>query len=117
LPHACDPGPRAWHPWTASTWRFATCTRSRTASTASGISFRGRSSRKDLYPDRAALVRAILRAHVAVATATFVAWFSLAAVSWRRLSRTLPGSFSRLHRLAGRLTFAGECFVAFSPAR
>ena len=45
--------------------------------------------------------------HLAVAIPTFVAWCILAAVSWRRFSRVLPGTFSARHRRWGQITHAG----------
>ena len=50
---------------------------------------------------------ALFAVHLAVAVPTFIAWCALAALSWRRFPRVLPGSFTPRHRLWGRLTFAG----------
>ena len=47
--------------------------------------------------------------HLAVAIPTFVIWCSLAVLSWRRFSRTLPGPFGRTHRRWGKLAFVGLC--------
>ena len=47
--------------------------------------------------------------HLAVAVPTFVLWCGLAAMSWRRFTRTLPGPFGRRHRLWGKLAFVGLC--------
>jgi len=67
-------------------------------------------------PSRAALVGAILQIHVAMATSTLIAWIALAATSWRRFHRSLPGDFSRLHRRLGRATFAGVCMLSLTGA-
>jgi hypothetical protein len=56
-----------------------------------------------------ATVRVTFLVHLAVAVPTFVVWCGLATLSWRRYSRTLPGSFGRIHRLWGRLVLAGLC--------
>ena len=45
--------------------------------------------------------------HLVVAFATAIAWSTLVVLSWRRFTRTLPGSFGRLHRRSGGLTFIG----------
>ncbi len=47
--------------------------------------------------------------HLAVAVPTFILWCVLAALSWRRFSRTLPGPFGRKHRRWGKLAFVGLC--------
>ena len=47
--------------------------------------------------------------HLAVAVPTFGLWCWLAALSWRRFTRTLPGPFGRRHRLWGKLAFVGLC--------
>ena len=52
---------------------------------------------------------ALFVVHLAVAIPTLVIWCWLAAVSWRRFSRTLPGSFAPRHRRWGKLAFAGLC--------
>lgn len=68
------------------------------------------------YPERATIVRAILRVHIAMATLTFVAWLGLGLVSWSRFSRGLPGTFSRTHKRLGKATFVGACFLSASGA-
>lgn len=67
-------------------------------------------------PERAALVRPLMFAHIAVASLTFLAWLALALVSWRRFGAHLPGSFIRLHRRLGWLIFVGACFLSSSGA-
>ena len=67
-------------------------------------------------PERAQFVHALLRAHIAVATLTFIAWLGLACVSWPRLGRVLPGSFSARHRRLGLVTFIGACALSSSGA-
>ena len=52
---------------------------------------------------------ALFVVHLAVAIPTFVIWCWLAVLSWRRFSRTLPGSFARRHRRWGLLAFVGLC--------
>ncbi len=67
-------------------------------------------------PARATLVRTLLRAHIAVATLTFIGWLGLAYASWSRLGRSLPGSFSARHRRLGLFTFVGACALSSSGA-
>jgi uncharacterized membrane protein YozB (DUF420 family) len=67
-------------------------------------------------PARASTVESILRFHIAVATFTFLAWLGLAAVSWPRFRRSLPGTFTRIHRLLGKVTFAGACLLSSTGA-
>jgi uncharacterized membrane protein YozB (DUF420 family) len=67
-------------------------------------------------PERASFVRALMRLHIAVASLTFIAWFALALVSWKRLGNVLPGSFTRLHRRLGWTIFVGACFLSSSGA-
>jgi len=69
-----------------------------------------------LNPGRASLVEPILRAHIVLATITFLAWLFLAGVSWRRYGAALPGSFGALHRRLGKITFAAVCLVSLSGA-
>ena len=52
---------------------------------------------------------ALFVVHLAVAIPTFVIWCSLAVLSWRRFSRTLPGPFGRTHRRWGKFAFVGLC--------
>ena len=52
---------------------------------------------------------ALFVVHLAVAVPTFILWCWLATLSWRRYSRTLPGSFGRTHRRWGKLAFVGLC--------
>ena len=52
---------------------------------------------------------ALFVVHLAVAFPTFLIWCSLAVLSWRRFSHTLPGPFGRTHRRWGRLAFVGLC--------
>lgn len=56
----------------------------------------------------------LLWIHISGAVITFGAWTWLAISSWRRYGNQLPGSFSRAHRLTGKLIFAGLCFTAAS---
>lgn len=67
-------------------------------------------------PERASIVRPLLYAHILVATLTFFAWLGLAAASWRRFERVLPGTWSKRHRRLGRLTFLGACALSSSGA-
>jgi putative membrane protein len=66
--------------------------------------------------DRARVIEPVLRAHIAVASATFFAWLSLGVASWSRFGQTLPGPFSRWHRRLGLMTFAGACLLSLSGA-
>jgi putative membrane protein len=68
------------------------------------------------YPERAAIVRGILRAHLVTAAATFLAWLELGVVSWIRFRRVLPGAFSLAHKRVGRFTFVGACLLSASGA-
>jgi putative membrane protein len=62
------------------------------------------------------LARALLAVHIAGAVATYAMWGWLAFASQRRFRESLPGSFSRRHRRAGKLVFAGLSFTAISAA-
>jgi hypothetical protein len=61
-----------------------------------------------------AFVRAFLRAHIAVATVTALVWALVVVFSWRRFRGTLPGGFSRFHRVLGWGTFVGVCLLSSS---
>jgi putative membrane protein len=65
-------------------------------------------------PDLRAIAQQLLVVHIAIAVITYVAWTWLAIASHRRFAESLPGSFSRRHRRAGTLVFAGLCFTAAS---
>ena len=80
------------------------------------LRMRGGSAFIDQFPERAAIVRAVLKGHIVVATATFFAWFGLGLISWTRFSKSLPGTFSRLHKSLGKATFVGACLVSVSGA-
>ncbi len=54
--------------------------------------------------------------HLAVAVPTFILWCALGVLSWRRFTRTLPGSFGPGHRRWGRLTFVGLCLSSATGA-
>ena len=77
---------------------------------------RGGSAFIDQFPERAAIIRVILEGHIAVATATFFAWFALGVISWTRFTKSLPGTFSRLHKRLGKATFVGACLLSASGA-
>jgi uncharacterized membrane protein YozB (DUF420 family) len=57
-------------------------------------------------------LRLSLFIHLAIAVATFLSWFGLALLSWPRLGRVLPGSFSARHRLFGRAVMVGTVLTA-----
>lgn len=65
-------------------------------------------------PDLAATARTLLGVHISVAVATYLLWTWLARASWRRYEVSLPGSFSRRHRMLGMAVFGGLCFTAAS---
>lgn len=67
-------------------------------------------------PARATVLRPLLRAHVALASITLLAWLGLAYASWPRLGRSLPGSFSRRHRQLGLCVFVGASLLSASGA-
>jgi putative membrane protein len=67
-------------------------------------------------PARASTVATILRIHIGIATITFLAWLALAALSWSRFGRSLPGAFSQLHKRLGKLTFVGVCLLSSTGA-
>jgi hypothetical protein len=58
--------------------------------------------------------RRLLLIHIGFAVATYIAWATLAVLSWRRFAVRLPGAFSRNHRRIGWAVFAGLCFTAVS---
>jgi hypothetical protein len=58
----------------------------------------------------------LLAVHITVAVATYGLWTWLAVASWRRYEVTLPGRFSRRHRMLGTLVFGGLCFTAASAS-
>lgn len=69
---------------------------------------------KSCPPQSLGMARRLLGVHISAAVLTYAAWAWLARVSTARFRESLPGSFSRRHRLSGWLIFAGLCFTAIS---
>jgi putative membrane protein len=65
-------------------------------------------------PELIAWAHRLLAVHIIVAVATYGLWSWLAVASWRRYEVSLPGRFSRWHRMLGTLVFGGLCFTAAS---
>jgi putative membrane protein len=69
-----------------------------------------RSAAPELQP----WARGLLLVHIGFAVLSYLLWTWLVVASWRRFSKALPGSFSRLHRRLGWAVFAGLVFDAAS---
>jgi hypothetical protein len=62
------------------------------------------------------LMRVVATVHIFGAVLTYVLWCWLVIASRRRHRSSLPGTFSRKHKITGRIVIGGLCFTTLSAS-